>query len=49
VADQSWEEFIPDDSHGAKAPTVEDVTKAAADLEKFTSDEIVMHDFEINF
>lgn len=42
VANHSWEEFIADDSHGAKAPTVEDITKAAANLEKFTSEELVM-------
>lgn len=42
MANHSWEEFIADDSHGAKAPTVEDITKAAANLEKFTSEELVM-------
>ncbi|XP_059488690.1 nudC domain-containing protein 1 [Neocloeon triangulifer] len=46
-ADQTWEEFIADDPHGAKAPHPEEITKAAAGLEKFTSED-KMDDENIN-
>jgi hypothetical protein len=41
---QIWEEFIADDPHGAKAPSADDIKKAAKDLDKFTSDKMVTHE-----